>query len=72
MCDDLPRLLAEIRIPEKSYAPKFKCATAGIDAAALGAATLPMFNLFAAQPGVLIKNNQQLSSFEDMTPLFSG
>lgn len=72
MCDDLPRLLAEIRIPEKSYAPKFKCATAGIDAAALGAATLPMFNLFAAQPGVLIKNSQQLSSFEDMAPLFSG
>lgn len=54
---DVPDLIANLRSEIKTSAPTFLCGTAGIDAAALGAATLPMFDLFAAQAEVLIKNN---------------
>ncbi len=54
---DLPELMSSLRNEVKNSAPVFQCGTAGIDAAALGAATLPMFDLFAAQAEVLIKNN---------------
>lgn len=51
--------LDNMRIAEKSTGPDFLTATAGEDAAALGAATLPMFDLYAPQPQVLIKKNGQ-------------
>ncbi len=53
----LPEILSTYRKEFKTSAPIFQCGTAGADAAALGAATLPMFDLFAAQADVLIKNN---------------
>ncbi len=56
LCVELSAMMFEKRIIEKEYFPKFQGATAGADAAALGAATLPMFDLFAAQTQVLIKN----------------
>lgn len=51
--------LYELRVIDKKIGPKFMTATAGEDAAALGAATLPMFDLYAPQPHVLIKKNGQ-------------
>ncbi len=53
----LTERLDAMRIEEKTSGPRFITATAGEDAAALGAATLPMFDLYAAQPNVLIKKN---------------
>lgn len=55
----LARKLNEIRVIDKKTGPSFLTATAGEDAAALGAATLPMFDLYAPQPNVLIKKNGQ-------------
>jgi predicted NBD/HSP70 family sugar kinase len=57
LASELPGRLGELRVDVKSSSPTFQCGTAGVDAAALGAATLPMFDLFAAQTEVLIKNN---------------
>jgi len=53
----LPELMSSLRNDHKAPSPIFKCGTAGVDAAALGAATLPIFDLFAAQSDVLIKNS---------------
>lgn len=52
---DLPKRLEKDRVDMKNTSPVFLCGTAGVDTAALGAATLPMFDLFAAQTEVLIK-----------------
>lgn len=57
MRDKLSNEIPKHRIERKSSGPDLKCATAGVDAAALGAATLPMFDLFAPQPHVLIKKD---------------
>tara|TARA_R110000868_G_scaffold294140_1_gene554696 strand:- start:37602 stop:38828 length:1227 start_codon:yes stop_codon:yes gene_type:complete len=57
IANDLPGIMTSLRNDFKTPAPIFKCGTAGVDAAALGAATLPIFDLFAAQTDVLIKNN---------------
>lgn len=57
--------LDSMRIVEKTTGPKFLTATAGEDAAALGAATLPMFDLYAPQPQVLIKRNGQTNNNGD-------
>ncbi|MFV1883239.1 MAG: ROK family transcriptional regulator [Balneola sp.] len=54
---DLPSLMESNRIDFKNSIPKFLAGTAGTDAAALGAATLPIFDLFAAQAELLIKNS---------------
>jgi len=59
---DLTERLKNERINEKSTYPILKCATAGSDAAALGAATLPMFDLFAPQAQVLIKRNGKVGN----------
>ncbi|MEQ9263745.1 MAG: ROK family transcriptional regulator [Balneolaceae bacterium] len=57
MAADLPRLLSGVRIDIKAASPRFLSGTAGVDSAALGAATLPIFDLFAAQTDVLMKSN---------------
>lgn len=57
IAEGLPKLLEGSRVDIKKNVPKFQCGTAGADSAALGAATLPMFDLFAAQTDVLIKNS---------------
>lgn len=51
----LPEQLRNYRIDLKTLEPDVILGTAGPDAAALGAATLPMFNLFSAQTDVLMK-----------------
>lgn len=53
---DLPALMQLNRGDYKNSMPKFLTGTAGKDAAALGSATLPIFDLFAAQADLLIKN----------------
>lgn len=57
IAQELPNIMSSLKNDVKATTPTFKCGTAGIDAAALGAATLPIFDLFAAQAEVLIKNN---------------
>ena len=54
--------LPKLRIDGKKTGPELRLATAGSDASALGAATLPMFDLFAPQHEVLVKPN---GSFND-------
>ncbi len=55
--DRIEAILPHLRIEEKPSAMDIRIATAGIDAAALGVATLPMYHSFAPAPGVLLKNN---------------
>ncbi|MEX0721316.1 MAG: ROK family transcriptional regulator [Balneolaceae bacterium] len=57
----ISKRINSMRIVEKEIGPKFITAKAGEDAAALGAATLPMFDLYAAQPQILIKKNGEKS-----------
>lgn len=58
-CDKLADKLPDMRIEDKVSGPSLQCATAGADAAALGAATLPMFDLFAPQHQILIKRDKK-------------
>ena len=58
MAETLPSLMAKARIDMKTNAPEILVGTAGPDAAALGAATLPMFDLFSAQTDVLMKTTK--------------
>ncbi len=53
---DIPELISELRSEVKTSGPRFVCGTAGVDAAALGAAILPMFDLFSVTKDVLLKN----------------
>lgn len=53
---DLPAMLNRDRIDMKMKEPELIPGTAGPDAAALGAATLPVFDLFSVQTDVLLKN----------------
>jgi len=50
--------LPEYRISGKAAAPTLKPATAGQDAAALGVATIPLYEFFAPAPHVLQKRKQ--------------
>ncbi len=52
----LKETLPERRIEDGMAHPQLYCATAGDDATALGAATLPMFSSFAPIPEVLMKH----------------
>ena len=54
---DIPDYMSKQRIDIKNSSLTLLCGTAGLDTAALGAATLPIFDLFAAQADVLNKNN---------------
>lgn len=49
------RLLPQRHIPERAHAPRLVLATSGPDAAALGVATLPIYQLLAPAPQVLLK-----------------
>lgn len=53
--DRIEEQLPKARISGKKTGPSFRCATGGTDTAVLGAATLPMYDLFAPQSSVLIK-----------------
>lgn len=49
LCSGLAERIPELRIEGKQRFPELRCATAGSDAGALGAATLPMVYLFAPE-----------------------
>lgn len=51
----LDKRLRELRVLETQQIPTLLTTSAGADAAALGAATLPMFNIFAANADILLK-----------------
>lgn len=61
LADMMARLeerLPTLRSSGKSVVPELKHATAGEDAAALGVATLPIYDFFAPAPSLLMKNNR--------------
>ncbi len=51
-------MMPEQRIARKTERPKYKIASAGIDAAALGVASLPLYTSFAPQPKLLMKQSK--------------
>ena len=58
MVNSLPNLMSKARNEMKTTGPEILVGTAGPDAAALGAATLPMFDLFSAQTEILMKTTK--------------
>lgn len=53
--ENISEELQKIRILDNGPTPALLCSTAGVDAVSLGAATLPMFDLLAAQSIILNK-----------------
>lgn len=60
MLDSMHEIMPEQRIARKTKRPKYKIASAGIDAAALGVASLPLYTSFAPQPRLLMKQSRQI------------
>lgn len=58
LMDELEERLPAHRISGKAAAPELRPATAGEDAAALGGATLPLYEFFAPAPSLLRKKGQ--------------
>jgi predicted NBD/HSP70 family sugar kinase len=58
LMDRVARQLPQRRIGGKVTAPRHFLATAGKDAAALGVATLPIYEIFAPAPEVLLKQRR--------------
>jgi predicted NBD/HSP70 family sugar kinase len=58
LMDRVARQLPMRRVGGKLTAPHHLLATAGVDAAALGVATLPMYEIFAPAPQVLLKQRR--------------
>jgi predicted NBD/HSP70 family sugar kinase len=56
------RQLPERRVSGKATWPQHLLATAGVDAAALGVATLPIYEIFAPAPRVLLKQRRGSSA----------
>jgi hypothetical protein len=54
--DRVAQLLPARRPGGKVSVPRHFLATAGVDAGALGVATLPIYEIFAPAPRVLLKN----------------
>jgi predicted NBD/HSP70 family sugar kinase len=67
--DALPPLLAPLRIPGKSHHPRLSLGDAGGEAAALGAATLPVYEAFVPAPELMLKTS---SSSPDAQSPFSS
>ncbi|HET7456030.1 MAG TPA: ROK family transcriptional regulator [Gemmatimonadaceae bacterium] len=59
LMDRVAAQLPARRIAEKVATPRLLLATAGVDAAALGVATLPIYSFFAPAPQVLLKQRTQ-------------
>lgn len=57
----LAERLPERRMPGKTTTPKLRKAESGPDAAALGVATIPLYNSLAPLPSILMKTPQKLS-----------
>lgn len=58
LMDRVERQLPRRRIVGKAAVPRHLLATAGVDAAALGVATLPIYEFFAPAPQVLLKQRK--------------
>ena len=61
MMERVERALPSRRIGGKVTAPRHLLATAGVDSAALGVATLPIYAFFAPAPQVLLKRSKRTS-----------
>ncbi len=61
LIERVARQLPARRIAGKVTAPRHQLATAGVDAAALGVATLPIYVIFAPAPQVLLKQGKSQS-----------
>jgi predicted NBD/HSP70 family sugar kinase len=68
LMERVARQLPERRIAGKSSGPKHFLATAGVDAGALGVATLPIYSIFAPEHAVLLKQRRNEGSIERGLP----
>jgi len=68
LMERVARQLPERRIEGKASGPKHFLATAGVDAGALGVATLPIYSIFAPEHGVLLKQRRDEGSIERGLP----
>jgi hypothetical protein len=62
------RQLPERRIEGKGSGPRHFLATAGVDAGALGVATLPIYSIFAPEHTILLKQRREQGSIERGLP----
>ncbi len=72
LMDRVARQLPARRIGGKVTAPRHLLATAGVDAAALGVATLPMYEIFAPAPQVLLKQRRNPRTAGSAMPKAAG
>lgn len=64
----LSEVLPELRTAGKPTTPRRLHATAGVDAAALGVATLPLYEFFSPTPHLLLKQDQRGEEASDLSP----
>lgn len=62
----LEELMRPLRIAQKTYRPRLVCAQAGADAAALGVATLPIYNTLSPNLRLLLNENGQSPLAKDI------
>jgi predicted NBD/HSP70 family sugar kinase len=62
LMERVKRLVPQRRVTNPESAPRLLLATAGADAAALGVATLPIYNFFAPAPQRLMKQSRALAT----------
>ncbi|MEO8334939.1 MAG: ROK family transcriptional regulator [bacterium] len=72
LMDRVARQLPKRRIGGKVTAPRHILATAGVDAAALGVATLPMYEIFAPAPQILLKQRRNPRTAGSAMPKAAG
>lgn len=65
LMDRIENILPKLRIPNKAPVPSLLQGTAGVDAAALGVATLPIYEFFAPAPSVLMRRLSDGSALEE-------
>ena len=68
LMERVARLLPERRPRGKVSVPRHFLATAGVDAGALGVATLPIYEIFSPSPRVLLKRRRPLAAAPSATP----
>ena len=72
LIERVARQLPARRVGGKVTAPRHLLATAGVDAAALGVATLPMYEIFAPAPDVLLKQRRDPGTAASTMPKAVG
>jgi predicted NBD/HSP70 family sugar kinase len=68
LMERVARQLPQRRIEGKATAPRHLLATAGVDAGALGVATLPIYEIFAPAHTVLLKQRRDQGTIKDGLP----